>query len=229
MTTATLAMVTPPFEEPITLGQFKTRAKIYTSADDGDISNFILPAARQAVEDELRRAIITQTWLLKLDNFPPINPRYERNGYPSILIPKPPFQSIVSFTYVDTAGVTQTLSQAGAGGTMPQGVFYGYQLDPGSETQPARLTPPWAIPWPPARRIPGAVQIEFICGYGPTNTSPQTWPIPGGIPPVFLQAIFLQANHMYFNREAVVAGPNGGVELTRGVKALLGPYVNHIA
>lgn len=227
----TLEMITPPATEPITLAEFKNRAKIYTTADDADISTYIIPAARQAVEDELRRVLITQTWLYKLDTFPPIDTRYVKNKYPTIVLPKPPFQSIVSFTYIDTAGVLQTLTQAGPDGVMPlingADPFYGYQLDPGSETQPARLNPPWARPWPPARRVPMAVEIEFMAGYGPIG-SPPTW-ISGRIPPVFIQAIFLQANHMYYNREAVVAGPNGGVELERGVARLLKPYVNHIA
>ena len=77
--------------------------------------------------------------------------------FPWIVLPKPPFQSIVSFNYIDTQGVTQDMT------------VYGFQQDPGSETQPARLTPPFAQPWPPIRRIPNNVSVEFICGYGDTG------------------------------------------------------------
>ena len=38
--------------------------------------------ARQAVEDELRKVLITQTWLLKRDGFPGFDPRYDTRAIP---------------------------------------------------------------------------------------------------------------------------------------------------
>jgi uncharacterized phiE125 gp8 family phage protein len=221
-----VVLITPPAFEPVTLAQLKSHAKIFTTAEDSYISTVIIPAARQAVEDELHKVLITQTWLLKRDGFPGFDPKYETQGYPTILIPKPPFQAIDFFTYVDVAGVTQTLTQCNPDGTTTDDNYYGYQLDPGSETQPARLIPPWARPWPPSRRLPMSVQVQFDCGYGPSNSSPATW-VSGGIPPAIIQAILLEGAHLYYNREAITA--DGGKELARGVSALLRPYVNQIA
>src|SRR5579863_4062426 len=214
-----VVLITPPASEPITVDQVKTHCKLTTPTEDDYINTIVIPGARAAIEDELRRVLITQTWLLKLDGFPGFDPKYETYGYPEIILPKPPFQSINSFTYVDVAGVTQTLVQTLPDGTTVSGQFYGYQLDPGSETQPARLIPPWARPWPPARRLPMAVQVSFDCGYGPTGS-----PVVTPIPPPIINALLLQAAHLYFNREAITA--DGGKELARGVSALLAPYVN---
>lgn len=230
-----VVLITPPASEPITVQNLKDHAKIFTAVDDTYISTFIIPAARMAVEDEMRRVLITQTWLLKRDSFPGFDPRYESNYYPTILLPKPPAQKIISFTYVDVAGVTQTLTEAGPDGVMPlvggADPFYGYQFDRGSETQPGRLIPPWARPWPPARRIPSAVQIQFQAGFGPIldNSSPPnvTWKSGNGLPAAILQALLLQGAHLYYNREAITA--DGGKELARGVSTLLAPYRNEIA
>jgi|ERR1039458_429642 uncharacterized phiE125 gp8 family phage protein len=225
-----VVLITAPATEPITLTQMKSHAKVYTTADDTYISTVIIPAARQAIEDELHKVLITQTWLLKRDGFPGFDPKYDSSGYPTILIPKPPFQSVISFTYVDVAGVTQTLVQCNPDGTTTDDNYYGYQLDPGSETQPARLLPPWARPWPPSRRLPMSVQLQFNCGFGPISdgASPPniSW-ISGGIPPAIIMAILLEGAHLYYNREAIVAG--SATELARGVSALLSPYVNRIA
>src|ERR1039458_3970033 len=130
-----VVLITAPATEPVTLTQMKSHAKVYTTADDTYISTVIIPAARQAIEDELHKVLITQTWLLKRDSFPGFDPKYESFGYPTILLPKPPFQKINSFTYIDVAGVTQTLQQCTPDGITVNDQFYGYVLVAGSETQ----------------------------------------------------------------------------------------------
>lgn len=212
--------------EPVTLDEFKTHCHITSADEDNYISDIVIPGIRSAVESELKRVLVTQTWLFKMDGFPGFDPRYENHGYPTIVLPKPPFQSITSFIYVDTAGILQTLVACNPDGTVPVGQFYGYQLDPGSETQPARLLPPWAIPWPPSRRIPAAVQIKFVCGYGALGGSPVAW-TPSSIPMQIKLAMLHWGAHAYDNRWGVMA--ENLKEVPRGISTLLGPYVNHIA
>lgn len=220
-----LKLVTPPASEPITLAQFKTHARIVTAQDDTYISTVIIPSARRKIENELRKVLITQTWTMFRDNFPGFDPRYERSDFPTILLPNPPFQSIVSFQYYDTFGVLQALTQTQPNGEMADPTIqYGYQLDPGSGQQPCRLDPPWAKPWPPARRMPLALQITFVAGYGPFG-SPVNY-VDGGIPDDIINAIYLQGAHLYFNREAITE--TGGKELARGVSSLLNPYINRL-
>lgn len=160
-----ISLVTPPACEPLSLSDAKLQLGMDSSEtyDDARISRLIV-SARRTLENITRRALITQRWTMKLDGWPPLHPLYSARGFPEILIPKPPLQSLVSFQYVDTGGILQTLQQQtdyGADASM----MYGYQLNLGSETQPARLTPPWARPWPPLRMVPENVIVDFWAGY----------------------------------------------------------------
>lgn len=178
---ANLRLVIPPIAEPVTLGQLKGILRLQGSDTSWDQTlSLFLTAARQSVENYCRTALITQTWLFRLDSFPGISARYDRNGFPQILLPKPPFQSIDSFVYVDTAGATQTLTRDTSYGANLAEPFYGYQLDPGGGMVPAALVPPWARPWPPQRMVPMNTTVQFRCGYGgplPSVTTIQGNPV----------------------------------------------------
>ena len=159
----TISLITPPLVEPIALADMKQHLRVDICDDDGLIADLVA-TGRAAVEGYTRRALLTQEWLFKLDYFPGYELLYSARGYPAILLPKPPLQSLDSFNYVDVSGEVQTLEQQTDYGVSTD-LFYGYQLDPGNQSQPARLTPPWCRPWPPARRVPGAVMIDFWSGY----------------------------------------------------------------
>jgi uncharacterized phiE125 gp8 family phage protein len=163
LTRATITLVTPPALEPVPLQDMKDFLYVDFSADDKLIMRLIR-TARMAVETYTRRALLTQEWLYAIDYFPGYELLYTARGYPSLLLPKPPFQAVQSIQYVDVFGDVQPLPEQTDYGK-DSSLFYGYQLDPGNETQPARLTPPWARPFPPTRRVPRAVQVDFTCGY----------------------------------------------------------------
>jgi hypothetical protein len=162
-----LRLITPPAAEPVALADFKNILRIPAMDTSWDSTLVIfLKAAREACENYCRIALVTQTWLARLDSFPSVPLRYDRNGYPQILLPKPPFQSIDSISYVDTSGAVQTLTRDPSYGVNLAAPFYGYQLEPGGGIMPAAITPPWARPWPPQRMVPANVTIQFRCGYG---------------------------------------------------------------
>jgi len=169
-----IVLIAEPPIEPITLAEAKLQCGFGPVEDSDRLASQILAdklrpfiiAARTACENYTRRTFITQTWLLRRDSFPGHQFRYQWNGYPQIDLPKPPFQSITFFQYVDVSGTLQTLTQDTTYGVNPQFPQYGYQLDPGSDSQAARLIPPFARPWPPTRMVPGNVVIQFRCGYG---------------------------------------------------------------
>ena len=162
-----LRLITPPTAEPVALADFKNILRIPAMDTSWDSTlNIFLKAAREACENYCRIALVTQTWLARLDSFPSVPLRYDRNGYPQILLPKPPFQSIDSISYVDTSGAVQALTRDPSYGVNLAAPFYGYQLEPGGGIMPAAITPPWARPWPPQRMVPANVTIQFRSGYG---------------------------------------------------------------
>jgi hypothetical protein len=156
-----IALVMPPVCEPVTEAQLLQQMGFGTVADqtlaatlNAQLSTSLV-AARGKIESFLRRVLVTQHWILRRDRF----------TYLPIELPKQPFQSIDWMKYVDTSGNVQPLlldTSYGSNFTYQ----YGYQLERGSETQPARLFPPWSKPWPPTLQVPSNVMIQFRCGYG---------------------------------------------------------------
>jgi hypothetical protein len=177
-----ISLITGPAIEPVTLADMKLQCGLPPS-DDADHVKAQMVAqqlrryirgARALCENFTRRVFLTQTWMLQLDNWPRHELKYGWKGYPEIFLPKPPFQSLQFFTYVDTQGNLQNMIAPSTGFTEPgsdnplnfTAPAYTCQVDPGSETQVARLTPPWAQPFPPIRMIPNNVAVTFKCGYG---------------------------------------------------------------
>ncbi len=117
------------------------------TTDDWYIS-MLIKSARMAAEGITNRALVTQTWDYVLDRFP---------GWGQY-IPLPTLQSIVSITYVDTNGATQTLDPSQ------------YLVDARSE--PGRIEPAFGLVWPITRWQMNAVTIRFTCGYGTASDVP---------------------------------------------------------
>lgn len=135
----TLDLVTAPADEPVTLEQMKAWVRQDSSDDDALIKSLI-SMAREAVENYLNRALVTQTWDLWLDAFRDIE------------IPKAPLQSVTAITYTDDAGATQTVA------TSVYDVF-AYLDAPGW----VRLA--YSQSWPSTRAVKDAVKIRFVAGY----------------------------------------------------------------
>jgi uncharacterized phiE125 gp8 family phage protein len=142
-----LELKTAPTHEPITLEEAKDHLRVDGTDDDALISDLIT-AARKRAEKFQRRAFITQTWTVFLDEFPVW-----------IRLPKPPLQSVTSVKYLDTDGVQQTLASAD------------YRVD--TKSVPARITPAWNESWPSTRAVTNAVEIEMVVGYGAATVVPE--------------------------------------------------------
>lgn len=121
---------------------------------DSEIASLITDA-RRAAEDELNRALITQTWELTLDRFPCAT---DHNPRRAIILPCPPLQSVTHIKYIDTDGATQTITAAE------------YKVD--TVTEPARIVPAYGYSWPTTRNEINAVTVRYVCGYGAASTVP---------------------------------------------------------
>lgn len=137
-----LKLITPPAVEPLALDDVEAQIRADLSAESALVALYIA-AIREKAEAHTRRALITQTWELVLDEFPCI-----------ITLPMSPLQSVVSIKYIALDGTEQTLDPAT------------YHVDMDSE--PARIVPAYGLSWISGRRQPSAVRVRFICGYGDT-------------------------------------------------------------
>lgn len=172
-----------PAAEPVSLTAMKLHLRELADDQDPLISSLI-QAAREKVEIETRRALVTQTQILRLDGFP-------RSGDAdrplAISVPNPPLQSVTSIQYVDQNGDPQTLDPAD------------YLVDTSSE--PARITPVYNGSWPIARAQMNAVTVTYVCGYTPGEGSPTDYA--ENVPEGLKAAIKLLVASWYENREAV--------------------------
>jgi hypothetical protein len=162
-----LVLINAPADLAVTLDELKDFLELDLDDTTRDSKlEILLAAACEDCERWTRLKLVTQTWLLRADGFPGVSVVYDRNGYPCLQLPFPPFQSIEFVKYIDTAGVVQTMPRDVSYGTDSSNPFYCYQLEPGGGIKPARVAPMWARPYPPARLVLANTMVQFRCGFG---------------------------------------------------------------
>jgi len=140
-----LSLVTPPAAEPVSLADAKAHLKLDTADEDTLIATLIT-AARARAEWYTGRALLTQSWVLKLDVFP-------ADGI--VEIPLPPLLGVseVAFNTPDDLRTVQPASS--------------YRVDAASE--PARVV---FAQQPSLLRATDALEIAFSAGYGDAPSVP---------------------------------------------------------
>lgn len=188
-----IRVATAPAMEPVSLEELKAQLRIEPSVTDEDTwLRSLLSAAREFVENDTRRALISTQYYLYLDQFPYWGQldrqSIERTSQAvgvfyggGIELRRCPVISVDALTYLDTTGTTQTLDLATK-----------TYADIASE--PGRLYPAYGVAWPISRWQANAVRVTFTAGYGST---------PDNVPAMAKHAIRLLASHWYWNREAV--------------------------
>ena len=171
-----LNSVTAPTVEPLTLVEAKSHLRVEITDDDTLITRLIAVVRRHA-EASIRRALITQTWELRLDRFP-------SSSLTPIHLPLPPLQSVTLISYVDTDGVSQTWA----------GSEYDVDAPKGETAAPGRVRPAWGKTWPTTRSQMNAVIVTFKAGYGDAETD---------VPQAIRHGMLFLLGHLYEHREAV--------------------------
>lgn len=104
--------ISGPDDEPVSIAEIREHLRYPdVTPNNAELLEFI-KAAREHVENKLERAILTQTWELIADRFPP-NADWHGGYCPGseyIQLPYPPLQSVTSIIYYDADNATQTLA-----------------------------------------------------------------------------------------------------------------------
>lgn len=200
-------LITPPSQEPLTLAEAKLHCRIDT-ADDDALITLLLTSVRQYAEQKTARSFITQQWKYVIDSFPgpalenyiPWGVEYSQPGN-AVMLEKGPIQSIDSITYVDMAGVTQTMPStdyvADLSGTL------------------ARITPRFGKIWPITLPQIGSATITFTAGYGGT---------PDKVPEALKSWMKVRLAALNENREEVLTGQRITVAEMPFIDSLLDGY-----
>ena len=144
------ALITAPAVEPVLLAAAKIHLRIPVAITDSDTNiTTLLSVAREMVEQETNRKLITQTWDIYLDDWP---------GGDVIELPFGSLQSITHIKYTDSDGDETTFSSAD------------YSADIASAL--GRVVLDYDASWPSAtlaNKTP--IVIRIICGYGLTGAT----------------------------------------------------------
>lgn len=199
---AALYLITAPADDVVSLEDMKKHLRVDGDAtDDDELIEVIRDAVGQHLDGRdgyLGRALIDQTWELRMSWFP--------GGCDVIRIPLPPLIEIVSVKYIDANGDEQTFADdnyhiAGVGdrGTL--------------RLRNGKCWPTLGAGWPEP------VIIQFRAGYLDGSMSPAAPDVPAPI----VAAIKLFAANLYENRQTIVIGQTA-IELPWAAEALLRAY-----
>ena len=142
-------LYTGPTLEPVSLDEAKDHLRITSTTEDTTIRTLI-QAAREQVEQDTGRALVTQTWDAYYDAVP-------SGG--ELWLPKPRLVSVTSVTSYTDAAVASTLAATN------------YYVD--TTHEPGRLVLTDTGSWPSDVRDVNALVVRYVCGYGLPTSVPQ--------------------------------------------------------
>lgn len=189
-----LVRTSAPSVEPVTTAEAKAHCRIDSSDEDSYI-DLLIELARDVIEDETSRRLITQTYKWKLNNWP----LARRLDFPVL-----PIQSVTSIVYTDREGTSTTFATSN------------YIVDIDSE--PARIVLKSGVLWPlPSLSLleANAIVITFVAGYGDAASD---------VPERLKHAMKMIISHVFENREETIPTAIRVEELPLGVQRLIRPF-----
>lgn len=170
----TLQLVTPPAAEPVALAEVKAFLRVATGHED-DLIVQLIAAARQRVEAETGRALVSRTYRETLDRWD--QPGRMAGHGKQFRLPMPPLISVVSVTMFDADDSTSIWPAED------------YFVDTASD--PGRIAVR-AAAFPRPGRATAGIEIVFEAGYGPA---------PDDVPEALREAVLRLTADAYLNRE----------------------------
>jgi uncharacterized phiE125 gp8 family phage protein len=167
-------IVTAPNGLPLHADHVKKQLSIWDTDRDLLVPGWIR-SAWEEVEGTTARRLLHTRYALTMRAFPCKSMRIGNEwAYLGIVLPHVPVVSVVSIQYVDTAGVTQTLSTSN------------YTLNRSAE--PSFIVPAYATSWPSVRDQEQAITVTYDAGYASpvtadatantlTSAGPVTWAV----------------------------------------------------
>ena len=191
-----LTNITPAASEPLTLAEVKDHLRILDNDHDTLLSSLITAATSylDTRHGILGRALITQTWEMRLLSF--------SDAHRSIKLPYPPLQSVISVKYIDSSGQEQIIDAAD------------YIVNIGEYE--GTIRPANGKSWPATTSVfeYHSVSIRFVCGFGDDPTD---------VPQSIRQAMLLIITDWYENRADGESCASQRYN-NRASDALLAPY-----
>lgn len=209
-----LQLLSKPVNEPVTLDEVLAHCRVTTDLEDGLIQGYAV-AARELVENDTGRALITQRWRYTVDmGWPTVKASgrdaddvFDTSGAgrsgrrKRIVMPRPPFQSIDAFNYVAWGGSAAALDPS---------QYISYLSDTGEQY----VEPAYNVVWPMLQRQPACITLDVTCGYGDD---------PGDVPEVLRHAIKMQAGY-WFEYRVPIAEARSVTELSENFASLVQRY-----
>lgn len=206
-------LITAPAAEPVTLADLKEHARV-DGSDEDDYLTALIVAARELVERNTGRCLITQTWRLTLDNWPGSG----RDAWWDGLREGPITMLTSDAAWVDLCkapilGITSvvTKDEDDAETTWASTNYYLAKQPNGY----GRLTRKSGQTWPTLGvRAASAIEVTFTAGYGANATD---------VPSALRHAVKLTATHWYEHREPASACASAQ-QMPMGLGALVASY-----
>jgi uncharacterized phiE125 gp8 family phage protein len=204
--------------EPVSVSELKQHLRISDVSEDGYLRR-LTSVIRSRCERATRRALLTQTWDLYLDQWPtwsgyhgsqtfePVTTPLPAGGW--VEFPKAPLQSVTFVKYTALDGTLTTWDAAN----------YSVDAPTGDYARRGRLSLGWVKVWPVTQPVANAIQIRIVCGYGDK---------PQDVPAMLVQGMLLDAGTLFETRGAVLAGaraaaieiPSTSFEMYRSFRSL---------